>query len=302
MRGYKGEMARIEYLSYLADWLSVSYCLCLDIVVPLHKEMGLRLSDSETLPQVFRDGVLSIGEKGRIDDTIIMDFKRKILSNFGAEGLQHFLVWFFTVYRDDRNAPGWGEWGLFWEIAIIDSIYCESLRTVADVNNDQIRLLEEYDDNCFYWEDNAEDPTARLLKELRGTKLSSWDRRFMLENNRGAVVIEVALPTEEEETDVLIRDRRYMLEVGAEVPDIGELIEVTDVFSGAIGSISKNRFQTGWEQLWSNFTDEQKSKIAETGEKFLTSISGGQRSHHLPHPDTLIRYNCPVSPENLIRP
>jgi hypothetical protein len=261
-----------------------------DIIVPLHKEMGLMLPNSEILPQVFRDGVSRIGEQGSIDDTIIEDFKRKILSNFGAEGLQHFLVWFFTVYRDDRNAPGWGEWGLFWEIAVIDSTYLESLRTVADVNNDQIRLLEEYDDNCFCWENNADDPTARLLKELRGTKLSSWDRRFMLEKKRGAVVIEVALPTEEEETDVLIRDRRYMLEVGAEVPDMGELIEMTDVFSGAIGSISKNRFQMGWEQLWSNFTDEQKSKIAETGEKFLNSISGGQRSHHLPHPDTLIRY------------
>ena len=23
-----------------------------------------------------------------------------------------------------------------------------------------------------------------------------------------------------------------------------------------------NRFQTGWEQLWSNFTEEQKNKIA----------------------------------------
>ncbi|MGH9752878.1 MAG: hypothetical protein ACREA2_08835 [Blastocatellia bacterium] len=285
-------MARLEYLSYLADWLSVSHCLCLDINVPLHKEMGLMLPNSEILPQVFRDGVLRIGEQGRIDDTIIKDFKRKILSNFGAEGLQHFLVWFFTVYRDDRNAPGWGEWVLFWEIAIIDSTYCESLRTVADVNNDQVRLLEEYDDNCFSWEDNAEDHTARLLKELRGTKLSSWDRRFMLENNRGAVEIKVAWPSEKEETDVISWDRRYMLEVGIEVADIGELIEVTDVFSGAIGSISMNRFQMGWEQLWSNFTNEQKSKIAETGEKFLTSISGGQRSHHLPHPDTLIRYNC----------
>jgi hypothetical protein len=183
---------------------------------------------------------------------------------------------------------------LFWEIAIPDSTYCEGLRTAADVNNDQIRLLEEYDDNCFFWDRNAEDHTARLLKELRGTKLSSWDRRFMLEKNLGAVVVEVAWPTEEEETDVLLPDHRFMLEVGTEVTDIGELIEVTDVFSDAIGSISTNRFQMGWEQLWSNFTNEQKSKIAETGEKFLNSISGGQRSHHLPHPDTLIRYNCPL--------
>jgi len=284
-------MARSEYLSYLSDWLSVSYCLCLDINVPLHKEMGLMLPNSEILPLVFRDGVLRKGEKGRIDDTI-KDFKRKILNNFGAEGLQHFLVWFFTVYRDDYNAPGWGEWKLFWEIEIIDSTYLESLRTAANVNNDQIRLLKEYKDNCFFWEDNAEDHTARLLKELRGTKLSSWDRSFMLENNLGAVVIEIPWPTEEEETDVLIRDYRFMLEVGAEVPDISELIEVTDVFSGAIGSISMNRFQMGWEQLWSNFTEEQKSKIAESGEKYLNSISGGQRSRHLPHPDTLIRYNC----------
>jgi len=164
----------------------------------------------------------------------------------------------------------------------------------ADVNNDQVRLLEEYDDNCFFWEDNAEDHTTRLLKELRGRKLSSWDRRFMLENNLGAVVIEVAWPTEKGETYVLLRDRRFMLEVGTEVTDIGELIKVTDVFSGAIGSISMDRFQMGWEQLWSNFTEEQKSKIAETGEKLLNSISGGQRSHHLPYPDTLIRYNCPL--------
>jgi hypothetical protein len=257
--------------------------------------MGLMLPNSEILPQVFRDGVSRIGEKGRIDDTIIEDFKREILSNFGAEGLRHFLVWFFTVYRDDRNAPGWGEWRLFWEIAISDSTYCEGLRTVANVNNDQIRLLDEYDDNCFFWEDNAEDHTTRLMKELRGTKLSSWDRRFMLEKNLGAAVIEVAWPTEEQETDVHLWGRRFMLEVGTEVTAISELIEVTDVFSKATGPISMNRFQTGWEQLWGNFTNEQKSKIAETGEKFLNSISGGQNAHHLPHPDTLIRYNCPLS-------
>lgn len=285
-------MTRLEYLSYQADWLKVSRCLCLDIIVPLHREMGLMLPNSEILPQVFRDGVLTIEEEGEINDAIIKDFKRKILSNFGVEGLQHFLVWFFTVYRDDRNAPGWGEWVLFWDIAIISSTYCESLRTVADINNDQIRLLEEYDDNCFSWQRNGEDHTARLLKELRGTKLSSWDRKFMLENNLGAVDIEVPWPSEEGETDVISWDHRFMLEVGTEINSTSELIEVTDVFSGAIGSISINRFQTGWEQLWSNFTNEQKSKIAETGEKYLSSISGGKRSHHLPHPDTLIRYNC----------
>ena len=67
---------------------------------------------------------------------------------------------------------------MFWEMAIIDSTYLESLRTAANVNNDQIRLLKEYKDTCFFWEYNAEDHTARLLKELRGTKLSSWDRTF----------------------------------------------------------------------------------------------------------------------------
>jgi hypothetical protein len=285
-------MDRLEYLSYLSDWLNVAHCLCLDIVVPLHSEMGLTMPSSEILPQVFRDGVSKIEEKGRIDDAIIKDFKNKILNHFGREDLQYFLVWFFTVYRDDRNAPGWGEWKLFWELAIPDSAYYEDLRTVADVDNDQIRLLEEYDDNCFFWERNAEAHTARLLKELRGARLSSWDRKFMLENNLGAAVVEISRPTEEEETDLLLSDYRFMLEAGAEDTDKDELVEVTDVFSDAIRSISMNRFQMGWEQLWDNFINEQKSKIAETGEKFLNSISGDRRSHHLPHPDTLIRYNC----------
>jgi hypothetical protein len=237
---------------------------------------GTNSTNSKVLPGGFRDGVLKIKAQGRIDDLIIADIKNHILSDFGETGLRRLLVWFFTVYRSD--SPGWADWKTFLEVHY-DYECKEKLKAAACVDDNQIILLEKYRDYCFYWEENDEDVTAKMLKSLRLKNLDSlglWDYEFMKEHNQTL--------------------KKY---------DINDISEKTDVFMHAIKAISMNRFQIGWEGLWSHFTAEQKHKIVQVGENLLNAEinrtafspeilaiidSISHPSYFLPHPDTLIRY------------
>lgn len=273
----KEQLNRPEYLSYLSAWLSVSYLLSMDIVVPLYEEMGLVLPNSSLLPESFRDGVLKIKKQGGVDDLIIADFKKQLSANFGEQHRQQFLVWFSTIYR---NSPGWAEWRLFCEVKYAPG-HREKLKNTASIDDRQISLLEEYCNHCFDWENNDGDPTTRLLKDLRVRSLnylSLWDSTFMRENN-----------------------------FTFKISDVNDVSEETDVFADAINAISMNRFQTDWEKLWSHFTNKQKHKIVEMGESLLNvKLDRAELSKDLPaiahyfpspsylltHPDVLIRYAC----------
>lgn len=276
MNGTDTQVERIEYQSYLSHWLSVSYSLSLDIVVPLYEGMGLLGPFPIALAQVFRESMEETKRQGGMNQLIITRIKRRLREHFSEENVGRFIVWFSTVYCSNRS--GWAEWRLFWEVKHSPD-FKDKLKANCSIDERQISTLEAYIEYCFYWEQNEDDNLATVLKNLRKKSfdsLSEWDREFMQRNN-------------------------YSLKAF----DINDATEKVDLFVDAINTISMNRFQTGWENLWSQFSQEQKHKIVQACEQalnvgfkkedltddILSIINYFPASRcNLPHPDTLIRY------------
>jgi hypothetical protein len=237
-------------------WIEVSLCLCLDVVTVIHEEMGLFLPESQRLPEIFRPGIAKINENGKIDEDIICEYKRKIKDKLGDESLQAFLVWLFSVYK---GSSGWNNWKRLMEI--LGTYDIQEMRESSQITEEQTELLVEYIDYCFYWQMNKEDKVTRLLKKLRKSKLSTWDKAFLIDNNLQIKVEHIDLTT----------DR-------------------PDALLSAVRAISMRRFQLGWDSLWDNFTFIEKIKIVEFGEKRLKSPSTLGEAGFLPYQGTL--YNA----------
>lgn len=233
---------RLKSLGNLATWLSVSYDLSLDCITPFHKEMGLSLANSEKLTAIFRPCVKKINQKGVISESIISALKEQIENKYGDNGLRVFIKWLSTTYDPNQH---WRDWRFLLEVSGND--YYQDLR-FANINEEKISKLMEYENYCFYWTDHLNDPINQRLEEFRNLPLSQWDLEFCQINN---CTNSLNLINPETET--------------------------TDIFSSAIDVISMNRFQSGWETLWGNFSPEEVAQVIAVSNNYLNRIPNNER-------------------------
>ena len=190
----------------------------MDSIVPLHTKMGLLIENSGILASIFQREVSDVEQGREPISTVIPNLKLNIIKHFGEAGLRFFLTWSQTVFGNPR---GWTEWRLLSEVA--DPSFYQSISLPPNaVSIGNVLLWEKYCEQCFEWEQDADDRVAILLGDIRKQPLSDWDKQFLKRINASNNAV-----------------------------DIDTLPDTTDALFYVRQAISMNRFQGGWEKFWS---------------------------------------------------